>query len=59
MATAAERDARMDRLEENLKIVAWLYAELIYHARVAQAEQMLANPDVHEHLIQELISGMK
>lgn len=51
----ASQEVRIQQLEANAKLQAWLYAELVYSTRVAFAAMALANPQVQQALAARLV----
>lgn len=51
----SSQEVRIQQLEDDAKLQAWLYAELVYSVRVALAALALANPQVQQQLAARLV----
>lgn len=50
----SSQEVRIQQLEADAKLQAWLYAELVYSVRVALTQMALANPQVQQQLAARL-----
>lgn len=51
----ASQEVRIQQLEDDAKLQAWLYAELVYSVRVALTQMALANPQVQQALAAQMV----
>ena len=49
---------RLTKLEADMKVISWLYAELLHEMRKMFAQAMLQNPQVQQQLQERLIQQM-
>lgn len=57
MANQPSHDVRIKKLEEDLALMAWLYAELIFSMRVAAAAKLAERygPDIQRQIVAKMM----